>query len=183
MESKLATPAEGKAAAATTTPPAASGRAFVVVSWTVNGLRGLEKRVGKPLAAVFRSWNADCVCLQETKLSSFDDVTDDIAMVEGFDSYFSFSRDEKHPKGWSGTVTYCRKGLAKGAAEGFGSSAFNREGRVVQLDFGRFVLFNVYFPNAKRGDDRLAYKMAFYSSFKAKCDELVAQGTRDACLL
>src|SRR5690242_5612963 len=112
METKRVPDSAGKASAA-------APRQFVIVSWNVNGLRGLEKRVGKTLSVLFKGWNADCVCLQETKLSSFDDVTDDLAMVQDYDSYFSFSRDEKQPKGWSGTVTYVRKGLAKEASEGF----------------------------------------------------------------
>ena len=38
-----------------------------LVSWNVNGLRAV---VGKGFADIFESFDADCVCLQETKLEA-----------------------------------------------------------------------------------------------------------------
>jgi len=87
----------------------ASGQPLIIVSFNVNGLRGLEARMSQNLEALFKRLNADICCLQETKMSSFDDVTTELALVNGYDSYWSFSKEKK---GWSGVVTYARKGCA-----------------------------------------------------------------------
>ena len=41
---------------------------------------------------------------------------------------------------------------------------FDAEGRVLAMRFGTFTLFNIYFPNGKRSEERLKYKMAFYNA-------------------
>jgi exodeoxyribonuclease-3 len=38
---------------------------------------------------------------------------------------------------------------------------------MLELDFGSFVLFNVYFPNGGRSQERLQYKLDFYETFLA----------------
>jgi exodeoxyribonuclease-3 len=55
---------------------------------------------------------------------------------------------------------------------------FNDEGRCIMTDHGSFVLFNIYFPNAGTGDDRLAYKMKFYEAFREHCQQLKITGKR-----
>ena len=50
------------------------------------------------------------------------------------------------------------------------------EGRVLEHRFGNIVLFNIYFPNGQKDDERLAYKMDFYEKFLAYCKELVKSG-------
>lgn len=45
-------------------------------------------------------------------------------------------------------------------------------------DTSAFVLFNVYFPNAGRGPERLAYKLEFYKWFQDMCDKLTKEGKR-----
>jgi exodeoxyribonuclease-3 len=40
------------------------------------------------------------------------------------------------------------------------------------MDFGDFVLFNVYFPNGKSGPDRLRFKMDFYEVFLKQLESL-----------
>ena len=65
-----------------------------LVSWNVNGLRAV---LGKGFADIFKSFDADCVCLQETKLQE--------GQIElSFDNYQSFY-DSAEKKGYSGTVT------------------------------------------------------------------------------
>jgi exonuclease III len=34
-------------------------------------------------------------------------------------------------------------------------------------------LFNVYFPNGGRGDDRISYKLKFYDAFYEHCEKLI----------
>ena len=46
----------------------------------------------------------------------------------------------------------------------------------MQADMGEFVLFDVYFPNGKSSDERLAYKMEFYDAFLDHIESIRAQG-------
>jgi len=48
---------------------------------------------------------------------------------------------------------------------GFDLKAFDNEGRVLATAYDDFVLFNIYFPNGKRGDERLKFKLDFYDAF------------------
>ena len=36
---------------------------------------------------------------------------------------------------------------------------------MLRLDYGEFLLYNVYFPNGRSSEERLAYKMKFYDAF------------------
>jgi exodeoxyribonuclease-3 len=51
-----------------------------------------------------------------------------------------------------------------------------KEGRILEQDFGDFVLFNVYFPNGQKDDERLAVKMKFYDDFLEYCNSLREKG-------
>ncbi|KAJ3086669.1 hypothetical protein HK102_012729, partial [Quaeritorhiza haematococci] len=123
-----------------------------IVSWNINGIRAtwpaLCREVGKAiknkdvLATFFAKYQADIVCLQESKVSDYSKLNIEHVSVDGYDSFWSFS---KKKKGWSGVVTYARKGLTKSAQEGFGDEAFNDEGRCIMTDHEDFVLFNIYF--------------------------------------
>ncbi|RKO91333.1 Endonuclease/exonuclease/phosphatase, partial [Blyttiomyces helicus] len=111
--------------------------------------------------------------------------------VDGYDSFFSFSQTKK---GWSGVATYARKGLTVEAEEGFGDDKFNDEaspvpsrvicaahstllhpGRCVMTDHGKFILFNVYFPNGRDGE-RVEYKQSFHDTFRRRCNDLAKSG-------
>ena len=40
------------------------------------------------------------------------------------------------------------------------------------MDFGRFVLFNIYFPNGQRGQERVDYKLEFYEALLQLINEM-----------
>ena len=40
---------------------------------------------------------------------------------------------------------------------------FDVEGRVIQTVVAGLRLFNIYFPNGQRGQERVDYKLAFYA--------------------
>jgi exodeoxyribonuclease-3 len=50
------------------------------------------------------------------------------------------------------------------------------EGRIVETHYDDIVLFNVYFPNGQKNEERLAYKMKFYDDFLAHCEALREEG-------
>ncbi|XP_073446978.1 DNA-(apurinic or apyrimidinic site) endonuclease 2 isoform X1 [Dendrobates tinctorius] len=80
-----------------------------IVSWNINGIRAT--RVG--LKEILDSLDADIICLQETKVTR-DLLEEPVAIVEGYNSYFSFSRVRS---GYSGVATFCKSSTTPLAAE------------------------------------------------------------------
>lgn len=124
-----------------------------LVSWNVNGLRAC---VGKGFSDVFRRLDADCFCLQETKLQG-----GQLDLVfPGWRAYWNFA--EK--KGYSGTAVFTRHEPLD-VRLGLGMEEHDREGRVVTLELERFFLVCVYTPNSQEGLRRLDYRMAWEDAF------------------
>lgn len=124
-----------------------------LVSWNVNGLRAI---LGKGFDDIFKKFDADCFCLQETKIQPGQvDL-----QFEGYDSFFDYAQK----KGYSGTAIFTRiKPIADRC--GIGVDHHDREGRVVTLDLGSVYLVNVYTPNSQEGLKRIDYRMDWEKSF------------------
>lgn len=127
-----------------------------LLSWNVNGFRAVHK---KGFADWFHKDKPDILCLQETKCQ-LDQLTPDIAEYKGYTSDWHWG--EK--KGYCGVATFAKK-KALQVERGLGHEAFDKEGRVLVTKHEGFTLFNVYFPNGKRGDERLKFKLDFYEEF------------------
>jgi exodeoxyribonuclease-3 len=138
-----------------------------LVSWNVNGIRAAEKKG-------FLDWlaatDADVVAVQETKAQP-DQLTDTLLNPPGYVS--AWHSAEK--KGYSGVVTYSKL-PAETHIEGVGDPRFDVNGRALISDFGRFVLFNTYFPNGGRGPDWVAHKLDFYRHYLSLISSYVAAG-------
>jgi exodeoxyribonuclease-3 len=57
-----------------------------------------------------------------------------------------------------------------------GEPRFDSEGRMVITEYPEFVLFNIYFPNGKKNQERLRYKLDFYDSFLTVADKYKKKG-------
>ena len=125
-----------------------------LVSWNVNGLRAVA---GKGFAQIFDELDADCVCLQETKLQK---GQIDLEFL-GYTSYWNYA----DKPGYSGTVIYTRKPVLS-VSYGLGIDEHDHEGRVVTLEFEDFYLVNVYVPNSQDGLRRLDYRMNWEDAFR-----------------
>lgn len=134
-----------------------------LVSWNVNGLRAV---IGKGFADIFNQFDADCFCMQETKIQP--------GQVDlHFDGYESFF-DYAEKKGYSGTAIFTRiKPIS--SARGIGIDEHDREGRVVTLDLGVAYLVNVYTPNSQEGLKRIDYRMAWEEAFADYIERLDAE--------
>jgi len=134
-----------------------------ILSWNVNGIRAAHKHG-------FAEWLAaespDILCLQETKANP-DQVPEVLANPSGYHSYWNSAQR----KGYSGVAVYSKKEPID-VTLSMGMESFDAEGRFMELDFGDFVLFNVYFPNGKSGPERLRFKMDFYDAFLERLDSL-----------
>ena len=135
-----------------------------LISWNVNGLRAVAK---KKFFESFEGFDADVVCVQETKLQE-PQLADDLRHIDGYASFWSYSTVKK---GYSGVGAWTKM-TPRGVKNGIGIDAYDAEGRILELDFDDFVLFNIYFPNGQMGDDRLAYKLEFYRDFFDYADAL-----------
>ena len=124
------------------------------VSWNVNGLRAV---CGKGFAEIFDSFDADFVCLQETKLQ---EGQIDLEFL-GYQSYWNYA--EK--KGYSGTAVYTRC-TPLSVSYGIGIPEHDREGRVITLEMEDYFLVNVYVPNSQDGLKRLDYRMTWEDAFR-----------------
>ncbi len=113
-----------------------------ILSWNVNGLRAVYK---KGFADFIRQQQPDILCLQETKLQA-DQRSEEMIRPGGYHSYWDYAA---HRKGYSGVAVYAKEEPLSSRC-GFGIERFDSEGRVLELDYERFILFNIYFPNGQK---------------------------------
>ncbi len=125
------------------------------VSWNVNGLRAV---CGKGFPEIFDEFDADFVCLQETKLQQ---GQIDLEFL-GYASFWNYA----DKKGYSGTAIYTRR-TPLSVSYGIGVDEHDHEGRVITLEMEDFYLVCVYTPNSQDGLRRLDYRMRWEDDFRA----------------
>ena len=133
-----------------------------LISWNVNGLRAV---CGKGFAGIFDEFDADFVCLQETKLQA---GQIDLEFM-GYTSYWNYA----DRKGYSGTAVYTRH-TPLAVTYGIGVDEFDHEGRVITLEMPDFHLVCVYVPNSQDGLKRLDWRMRWEDEFRAYVCRLAA---------
>ena len=126
-----------------------------LVSWNVNVLRAV---VGKGFAEIFSDFDADCFCLQETKLKAGQIDLE----FPGYESYWDYA----DKPGYAGTAIYTRRHPLS-VRTGIGIDEHDHEGRAVTLEFGDFFLVNAYVPNSQNELKRLDYRMRWEDDFRA----------------
>ena len=131
-----------------------------LISWNVNGLRAI---MGKNFMEFFKEIDADCFCLQETKLQEGQIEMD----LPGYHQYWCYA----DKKGYSGTAIFTKKEPLS-VRYGIGIDEHDHEGRVITLEFEDFYLITVYVPNSQDELRRLDYRMKWEDDFKAYLKEL-----------
>ncbi|XP_072224105.1 DNA-(apurinic or apyrimidinic site) endonuclease 2 [Leuresthes tenuis] len=173
-----------------------------IVTWNINGIRTFKGGIKKALDSL----GADVVCVQETKVTR--DLLDErTAIVDGYNSYFSYSRGRS---GYSGVATYCKDRATPFAAEeGLTGLLTSHEGAVgcygdhteftneeLQLldNEGRAVItqhrvmcqdkeqtvtvINVYCPRADpEKPERKQFKLQFYRLLRARAEAILKDGS------
>ncbi len=139
-----------------------------LISWNVNGLRAVMK---KDFLKIIRSLDPDILLIQETKLQEHQ-RTGEMINIGAYESFWSYSTIKK---GYSGVAVFSKLRPAE-VTTCFSKSEFDNEGRIIQLDYNDFILFNVYFPNGQMNNDRLKFKLDFYEWFLKLADKLKNQG-------
>lgn len=138
-----------------------------IVSYNVNGIRSA---IDKGLLDWLKQNNFDVVCLQETKAQPEQlDLT--VFTQLGYHAYWHSA--EK--KGYSGVATLSKTEPAK-VTYGCGIADYDREGRVLRLDFENDLsVMNVYLPSGSSGEERQAFKMQCLADFLPYCLQIKAQ--------
>jgi exodeoxyribonuclease-3 len=138
-----------------------------LLSWNVNGIRAVDK---KGFYDWFKQEKPDVLCLQEIKAGE----TQFPPHLRNTPGYHVFINPAER-KGYSGVATYTKQ-KPQQIKTGFNIERFDNEGRILITEYPSFVLFNIYFPNGKQGEERLNYKLDFYNTFLDYADNLKQQG-------
>ena len=131
-----------------------------LISWNVNGLRAV---MGKNFMEFFNDIDADCVCLQETKLQEGQIEMD----LPGYHQYWNYA----DKKGYSGTAIFTKKEPIS-VRYGMGIDEHDHEGRLITLEFDDYYLITVYVPNSQDELKRLDYRMKWEDDLLAFLKEL-----------
>ena len=124
------------------------------ISWNVNGLRAC---IQKGFLDFFKASDADCFCLQETKLQEGQLDLE----LPGYCQYWCYA--EK--KGYSGTAIFSKES-PESVVYGLGIPELDNEGRMITLEFGNFFLVTCYAPNAQRELARLDHRLKWDEAFR-----------------
>lgn len=138
-----------------------------IISWNVNGIRACHK---KGLQAFIDEEKPDIFCVQETK-AHLEQVEDEARHL-GYPHYFWSSAVRK---GYSGVATFVREMPLKNGI-GWGQKEYESEGRILLTDHGRFLLYNIYFPNGGSGEERHHFKQKFLKDLNKHLKEQIKQG-------
>lgn len=141
-----------------------------VTTWNVNGIRAaLTKGVWEWVL----NQDPDVVCLQEVKARPDQLAEDQINALTQRKAYWN---PAERP-GYSGVLTLARNEPEE-VVYGIGFPEFDVEGRVVRSRHGEILLYNIYFPNGQRGQERVDYKLDFYARLLEICDHLHKGGEK-----
>ncbi|MBD8347463.1 exodeoxyribonuclease III [Dysgonomonas sp. HGC4] len=135
-----------------------------IVSYNVNGIRAA---FNKGLAEWLNKENPDVVCFQELKAQ--EDQIDLITLKSLGYEYCYFHPAEK--KGYSGVgiITKIQPDFVK---IGMGIEKYDKEGRVIRVDYGNVTIICVYIPSGTTGGLRQVFKMEFLADFSEYIQEL-----------
>ncbi|MBK9983542.1 MAG: exodeoxyribonuclease III [Saprospiraceae bacterium] len=127
-----------------------------IISWNVNGVRAVAK---KGFATQIKNWDADIICLQETKAQDAE-VKQALSDIADYNVY-SYSAIRK---GYSGT-SILTKEHPKNINYGLGIDAHDQEGRVITAEYDSFYLLTAYIPNSGSELGRLDYRKTWDDDF------------------
>ncbi len=127
-----------------------------IITLNCNGIRAAYRKG-------FYTWleqqSADIVCLQETK-AQIDQLPEEILEPSGWHCEFA----DAVKRGYSGVAIFSRQSPDR-VNIGFGWQDFDREGRYVQMDFGRLSVASIYLPSGSSSEARQAVKFDFLARY------------------
>ncbi|KAJ3216061.1 DNA-(apurinic or apyrimidinic site) lyase 2 [Clydaea vesicula] len=169
-----------------------------IKTFNINGVRRFQLHYpGKNFQQILEGMDSAIICLQELKISKTK-LDSNIAIVDGFESYFSFP---KFSSNYSGVATYVKSDYAPIAAyDGFSKlengdrrkcfdnkftikelDELDSEGRCVITDHSIFVLINCYFPSYGR-DRETDHFFNFKENFNKAIEILLHSFRAEKCI-
>jgi exodeoxyribonuclease-3 len=119
-----------------------------LISWNVNGIRSC---LSKGLLDFITTHQPDILSLQETKAAA-----SQVDLHLPTHPHTAWNSAEK--KGYAGTAIFSRI-APRSVTYGMDHAKHDREGRIINADFGPFILVNVYTPNSQDQLQRLDYRV------------------------
>lgn len=143
---------------------------LTLMSWNLNGVRAAYK---KGLIDWLQDTEPDALFVQETKARP-EQLPKALKEPEGYSTYWHWAEIKK---GYSGVGAFCRQEPEK-VEYGLGLEKFDQEGRVITVEIEGLTILNCYFPNGKKNQERLDYKMDFYDAFLDHIQGLRKKGAK-----
>lgn len=134
-----------------------------IISFNVNGIRAAMK---KGFSEWIEKFSPNIVCIQEIKALK---EQIDTSVFERLGYYHYWLPAEK--KGYSG-VGILSKSKPENIKYGCDLDTYDNEGRVIQLDFEKYSVVNVYVPSGTNMAKRLDFKMEFCAYFLSYIKQL-----------
>lgn len=128
-------------------------RTRTILSWNVNGLRAVLK---KGFLDFLEENSPDILGIQETKLQE-EQLPEEVREPFNYKTAWNYAGK----KGYSGTGVFYKE-EPQVIKTVFDEEVMNNEGRVIELKYPEFTLFNIYFPNGQMNEERLNFKLDFY---------------------
>ncbi len=150
-----------------------------IYSYNLNGIRSA---INKGLIEWLRQESPDVICFQELK--AHQDQIDNTLLEELGYRIFWHSAVKK---GYSG-VAILAKQEPDHVEYGCGMEIYDREGRILRIDYPDHSIMNLYVPSGSSGDERQEFKMQFLSDFidyiekiKINYPNLIISGDYNIC--
>lgn len=145
-----------------------------IFSWNVAGLRARlkpdETNSNSLMTALFSQVSEnglgykyfDIVCLQETKCNENEVILPSEIEIRYPYRFWNSTDGTSQRKGLSGTTIWCKNPPIRV----FPKPEFDVEGRIVAIEFDKFILVNVYVPNSQKLDsDRYKFRQQWNDKF------------------
>ena len=123
-----------------------------IISWNVNGIKSTYQ--SGDLQELVKKESPDILCIQEIKTVE----------VPELDGYTLYSYPCSKMSNVYGTAIYS-KVESLSVNKGIGDKEFDSEGRVINLEFENFNLYDVYVPSGAKDKEHLIRKYRFYDEF------------------
>lgn len=147
-----------------------------IASWNVAGLRARIKNYNFDF---LHNENIDILCIQETKCEP-DQIKLNAIIENNYPyRYWASSNGITQRKGLSGTSIWSKiKPINM-----LPTPCFDSEGRIIVLEFEKFVLINVYVPNSQSiTSDRFTYRENFNNNLSNYVNELITSTNKELVL-
>jgi exodeoxyribonuclease III len=140
-----------------------------IVSWNVAGLRAMLKKSTFEEYIFGDQGNIDILCLQETKAEEKQVQLSENLIKKYPYCYWNSTKGTTQRKGFSGVSIWCTSQPKNIILD----NDWDEEGRILSLDFDKFLLINVYVPNSQKFEvPRYYFRENWNSKFISYINEL-----------